>query len=137
MEIKSVRTAKTESIKGKKSASTSGAFADFSHILESSNDVPQKTPLSAASSVVSIWATQEVESPLEKRKKAVRKGQDILESLSELQKSIGTSQDSTRTIRQIQFLLLEKLDAHGDPQLQDLLDAISLRAAVEAAKFGL
>ena len=135
MKIESIRSTKTDTIRGKKPSQ--GSSSAFTPILSSEEKPQNISSLSATQSVATIWAVQEVDSALEKRKKAVRKGTTILETLTALQKSLGMGGEISPHLKEVQYLLLEKLDAQGDPNLQDVLDAIYLRASVEAAKFGL
>ncbi|MDP3532871.1 MAG: flagellar assembly protein FliX [Alphaproteobacteria bacterium] len=134
MKIESMRSLKTNGIKNKSNASKTDN-ASFSTALaketSQSGDIVQ---LSSMQSIASLWALQEVDAAFEKKKKAIRKGHSILEELANLQKSISLGNDPKQILNGMQSLLMDRDDV-GDSNLQDVLDAIYLRASVEAAKF--
>jgi hypothetical protein len=134
MKIESMGSLKTNGIKNKSNTSKTNN-ANFSASLaketSQSGDIVQ---LSSTQSIATLWSIQEVDMALEKKKKAIRKGHSILEELANLQKSISLGNDPKQILNNMQSLLIDRDDA-GDPNLQDILDAIYLRASVEAAKF--
>jgi hypothetical protein len=136
MKIEPTRLSKADTIKAKNKASQGGSALFTSNVSQGSKS-SEIGQISATQSIATIWAVQEVDSPLEKRKRAIKKGNEILKTLSALQKSIGSGDDIGRNLKEIQYLLLEKFDAQDDPNLQEILDAIYLRASVEAAKFNI
>lgn len=134
MKIESMGSLKTNGIKDKKSTSkTNNAnfSASLAKEISQSSDIVQ---LSSTQSIAALWSIQEVDVALEKKKRAIRKGHSILEELANLQKSISLGNDPKQILNNMQSLLIDRDDA-GDPNLQDILDAIYLRASVEAAKF--
>lgn len=134
MKIESTTPFKINEVKSKKHSSKTDDTHFSATLTKETSSLSDNAQISSIQSVTSLWALQEVDSALEKKKKAIRKGHSILEELSNLQKSISLGNDPNEILNYMQSLLANKDDV-GDPNLQDILDAIYLRASVEAAKF--
>jgi predicted lipid-binding transport protein (Tim44 family) len=90
--------------------------------------------VSTVNSLDALMALQEVGGPLERRRRAVRRADTILEALEGLKLDLlegtlspGVLQGLTRAVR-------EQRSLTDDPKLEDLLDQVETRAAVELAK---
>jgi hypothetical protein len=124
------RVRKTEKAGG---AGASQAFRD--HI----GDSPSATPAAAAGTVPlaalgSLLAIQEATDPIVGRRKAVLRGDSLLDELRELQIGLVQGWVSEGQLRSIARMLDQPRPAVDDPDLQRVLDDIELRAAVELAK---
>ena len=92
------------------------------------------TSTNARGSLDALIALQQVDSPLERRRKAVRRAGVILDVLDEVKISLLDGGAPPAALdRLVQAVRQERGEA-DDPQLQDLLNEIETRAAVELAK---
>ena len=99
----------------------------------------QKTGAQAASplaSVDALLALQGEADPGERRRRSLRRGHDLLDALDGLKASLLSGRVPATELRGLAGRLAERNDASGDPQLDDLLGHIELRAKVELAKLG-
>ncbi len=83
---------------------------------------------------------QEVEDPLEKKKKHAKRGQDALKILEDLKNGmvLGNANEAQQ-IAQLNTLLTQLVQnpVEDDPYLASLMQQIEVRAAVELAKRGM
>ncbi len=83
-----------------------------------------------------LMALQEVEDPIARRKKAVLRGKTLLDSLDELKAAMLAGKIPGASLQRIVEQLRQRTPS-ADPQLDDLLAHIELRAEVELAKLGI
>lgn len=86
------------------------------------------------SDVSALMALQGIEGPLEKRRRAIRRGGGLLDRLEELKLAILTGDADDTSLDQLARTLREERTDDGDADLSALLDQIDLRASVELAK---
>nr|WP_255401005.1 flagellar assembly protein FliX [Methylopila sp. Yamaguchi] len=92
-------------------------------------------PLRAAPSLDALIALQElIETPTERRRKAVKRGRSLLDSLDELKLALLDGRLDDRTLAMMATRLDGGRERTGDPDLDETLAAIDLRAQVELAK---
>jgi hypothetical protein len=84
--------------------------------------------------VDALLTLQDIGGPLERRKRAVGRGGRLLDVLDRLKIALLAGELSTADLERLQRTLTEQRPATGDPRLEDLLDEIETRAAVELAK---
>jgi hypothetical protein len=84
----------------------------------------------------SLLALQSVEDPLLKKKKLVRRGTQLLDTLEEIKTDLLVGRVSEGRLNQLMALISQARD-RAEPGLDGLLDDIELRARVELAKRGL
>ena len=92
---------------------------------------------SAASSVAGVsalMALQGVEGPLERRRRAIRRGGGLLDRLDELKLALLSGEPDEGVMDRLGRVMREERPQNDDPGLSALLDQIDLRAAVEMAK---
>ena len=70
-----------------------------------------------------------------KKRKAVKRGRDLLDRLDEIRIGLLSGRLSGEAIARI-LNLLDETEATGDPRLDELMEDIALRAEVELAKLG-
>lgn len=92
-------------------------------------------PVVAASSLDALLALQAVEDPLFARKKALRRGNALLDTLESIKADLLLGQVSEGRLNQLMALIGQARDRNL-PGLDGVLDDIELRARVELAKFG-
>jgi hypothetical protein len=94
------------------------------------------TTVAPATSLDALLALQAVEDPLLKKKKLVRRGTQLLDTLEDMKADLLSGRVSESSLNQLMAVLGQARDK-ADPRLDALLDDIELRARVELAKRGL
>lgn len=93
------------------------------------------TPTAPTAGIDALLALQSVEDPLFARKKAVRRGNALLDTLDTIKADLLLGQVSEGRLNQL-MVLLGQARERSLPELDPILDDIELRARVELAKFG-
>lgn len=89
-----------------------------------------------ATSLDALLALQAVEDPLLRKRKLVRRGSQLLDTLEEMKADLLTGRVSESRLNQL-LAVLGQAREKSDPRLDALIDDIELRARVELAKRGL
>lgn len=114
-------------------ADAEGAFRQ--HIDDGGVSSPKAatgtTPLAALSNLLAI---QEVPDPTTGKKRAILHGTTLLDELKELQIDLVQGWVSEDSLRSLAHMLDQPRPTIDDPGLNQVLDDIELRAAVELAK---
>ncbi|MGY6645087.1 MAG: flagellar assembly protein FliX [Salinarimonas sp.] len=99
---------------------------------------PAASAASAApvGSLDALLALQEESGEGERRRKAARRGHDILDSLDRLKAALLSGRVPARDLQTIVARLSERNAVSGDPRLDEIIAHIELRAKVELAKLG-
>ncbi|HST91414.1 MAG TPA: flagellar assembly protein FliX [Brevundimonas sp.] len=90
--------------------------------------------MSGVSDVSALMALQGVEDPTERRRRAIRRGGGLLDRLDELKLALLQGEAGHGALDRLSRTLREERPADADEGLNQLLDQIDLRAAVELAK---
>jgi hypothetical protein len=93
------------------------------------------TPMAATTAFDAILALQQVDDPLARKRKAVRRGLSLLDILDGIKADVLTGQVSEARLDQLMGLIAMARE-ESLPGLDAVLDDIELRARVELAKFG-
>lgn len=103
---------------------------------ESADAAPtgQSGGVSGVGSVDALIALQEVEGPLERRRKAVRRAGRILDVLDEMRLALLDGRADPAAAQRLATAVREERLGVEDPRLEGLLDQIETRARVELAK---
>jgi hypothetical protein len=109
-----------------------GGFA----VSDSSAPRPASAATSAApvGSLDALLALQEESGEGERRRKAARRGHDILDSLDRLKAALLAGRVPAGDLQAIAARLSERNMHSGDPRLDEIIAHIELRAKVELAK---
>jgi hypothetical protein len=81
-----------------------------------------------------LLALQEVEGPLERRRRAVRRAGRLLDALDEVKLALLGGDQSGPALQRLAQAVREHRAGADDPMLEGVLDEIDTRAAVELAK---
>ena len=92
-------------------------------------------PTAPTAGIDALLALQSVEDPLFAKKKAVRRGNALLDTLDTIKADLLLGQVSEGRLNQL-MALLGQARQRGLAELEPILDDIELRARVELAKFG-
>jgi hypothetical protein len=90
--------------------------------------------VNAVSTLDALMALQEVGGPLERRRRAVRRADTILDALEGLKIELLEGALNPRVLESLTRAVREQRSMTDDPRLEDLLDQVETRAAVELAK---
>jgi len=91
-------------------------------------------PVSDIGGLDAMLALQAVEDPQGRRRRAVRRGQRLLDALDDLKIGMLDGHVSASDLQRLASLAQDSGEAVDDPGLKDVLAEIDLRAAVELAK---
>jgi len=92
-------------------------------------------PAAASSGIEALLALQAVEDPLLSRKKAVRRGNALLDTLEDIKADLLLGLVSEGRLNHL-MALITQVRERNLPGLDHVIDDIELRARVELAKFG-
>jgi len=115
-----------------RSAQSGGFFVDDGSALQRAASA---APIATTSGIDALLALQAVEDPMLARKKALRRGNALLDVLETIKADLLIGQVSEGRLNQV-MVLIGQARERNLPGLDDVLDDIELRARVELAKFG-
>ncbi len=129
-------TARSSNVNRSGSTSRSGGNGGFFVAEEpAAPQTASSTPIAHSTGMDALLALQSVEDPLFAKKKAIRRGNALLDTLETIKADLLLGQVSEGRLNQLMVLIGQ---ARGGklPGLDGILDDIELRARVELAKFG-
>ncbi|RVU15501.1 flagellar assembly protein FliX [Methylobacterium oryzihabitans] len=88
-------------------------------------------PLAGLDAILTLQAQDD---PAERRRRAARRGHDLLDALDRLKAALLGGRVNAADLTAIAARLAERAGATGDPRLDGLIGEIELRAQVELAK---
>jgi hypothetical protein len=89
---------------------------------------------SGVGSIDALLALQEAEGPLERRRRAVKRGGRLLDMLDEVKLAMLGGESPQAALLRLATAVREERPEAGDARLEGVLDEIETRAAVEMAK---
>jgi hypothetical protein len=89
----------------------------------------------AAPTIDSLLALQSVEDPLLAKKKALRRGRSLLDTLEAIKADLLAGRVGEGRLNAL-MALLAQVRERSEPALDDIIDEVELRARVELAKLG-
>jgi hypothetical protein len=128
-------TARSNNVSSRGNVSRSGSGGFFVADEPSTSQTASATPLSQSAGIGALLALQSVEDPLFAKKKAIRRGNALLDTLETIKADLLMGQVSEGRLNQLMALITSARE-RSMPGLDSLLDDIELRARVELAKFG-
>ena len=125
----------TSNIKKRSGVAVGGSFSDFLDISAEAGIVGGEVSMVAAAPELSgIIALQELADASIAKKRLLKHGENILDSLENLRRNILLGRVSLVSLQEISQQLSKQREEFNDPQLTEIIDEIELRAAVEIAK---
>ena len=115
------------------SARSSEAFAGE---LTAENGVKETGTAAKVVSAGTLLSVQELGDPLDGRRRAVKRGEDILDRLDELRHGLLVGAFPPAKIENLLAMVRRQQAGVADPKLREILADIEVRAAVELAKLG-
>ncbi|MFC3229446.1 flagellar assembly protein FliX [Marinibaculum pumilum] len=116
------------------SKSGSSSFADsLGGTGKGAQSVAGGAPITQVDALLSL---QEVPDSLERRKRHVKRGFDLLERLEVIRDALLTGQLPLNRLDDLATALRKQREAVDDPRLKEIIEEIELRCAVELAKLG-
>lgn len=128
-------TARSSNVSARGGVARGGSGGFFVADEGAGNKVASSQPVGHATGIDTLLALQAVEDPLFARKKAVRRGNALLDTLEAIKADLLMGQVSEGRLNQL-MVLIGQARERNLPELDGLLDDIELRARVELAKFG-
>lgn len=93
------------------------------------------TGLGGPSAIGAVLLAQEEDTPRSRQQKAMKRADDLLDRLDEIRLSLLSGRVALSKLEGLQRALSNRLETSDNPKLQETLDAIDLRVAVELAKY--
>lgn len=135
MKITEINTVKNK-IKSKKTGASSGV--NFASFMSDDEETEVKATQSASPiSAISIINEINEVSEDEKRKQTIRHGHEILDELEELRNGLLLGTLNEQALQNAHKKALSNRSKTNDVELEELINEIEVRAAVELAKRGL
>ena len=128
---------RTGNVAARSSARAAGEGAAF-HVDEGGTSARAAATSAAApaAGIDALLALQAVADPLSGKKKQLRRGRSLLDTLDALKADLLTGHGTDSHLNQLMALIGQARE-HTEPGLDALLDDIELRARVELAKRGI
>ncbi len=128
-------TARSSNVSARSGVNRSGGGGFFVSEDTSTGQAAAAQPVAQTAGIDALLALQAVEDPLFARKKAVRRGNALLDTLETIKADLLLGQVSEGRLNQL-MVLVGQARQRNMPDLDPILDDIELRARVELAKFG-
>ena len=109
----------------------------FTLASEGTASTAATTTASPLASVDALVALQGEGDATERKRRSVKRGNEILDALDRLKAALLSGRVSTSDLRAIAARLADRKELSGDARLDELVSHIELRAQVELAKLGL
>jgi hypothetical protein len=123
-----------ETPKKRSVSKTSGVFGAI--LAEKIGSIEPVNSVQSVGGIDSILAAQQVGDEEIERTRAMKHGKDMLDEMDKLRTSIVLGRVSSDSLRRISENIKKQKNFVPDPKLQNILEDIEIRAAVELAKLG-
>ena len=119
---------------GGRRASSAGFSVPGADEAAAPTSVSRAFGVSPLGSLDALIALQQVDEPLERRRKAIKRGGKLLDLLDSLKLAVLSDELGVGELSGLAAAVREQREATDDPALEAILDQIETRAAVELAK---
>lgn len=93
------------------------------------------TGLGGPTALGAVLLAQEEDTPQSRQRKSVRRAEDLLDRLDEIRISLLSGRIAVGKLESLRQLLASRVETTDNAKLQETLEAIDLRVAVELAKY--
>ena len=128
-------TARSSTVQNRNGVGRSGGGGFFVAEPSTGGQVASAQPIAQSTGIDALLALQAVEDPLLKKRKAIKRGNALLDSLETIKADLLLGRVSEGRLNQLLALVGTAREQQA-PGLDAVLDDIELRARVELAKFG-
>jgi hypothetical protein len=128
-------TARSTSVQNRGGTGRAGGGGFFIPEQSSAGQAASAQPIAQTAGIDALLALQSVEDPLLKKRKAIRRGNSLLDALEAVKADLLLGRVSEGRLNQLLALVTSARERQM-PELDAVLDDIELRARVELAKFG-
>lgn len=135
MKIDSTGSTRSASTARRNERGPSGKSGDFLRHLENPGNSASVNGPRPMGGIDGLLALQEVDDSTERRQRSRKRGDDLLDRLDEIRHGLLIGGVPRASLQNLANLVRERRQEIADPALQEVLDEIELRAAVELAKF--
>ena len=111
-----------------------GAFADMLRAAVGATGAGRACATTTVAASSALIALQEVEDVGERRRRAVKRANALLDELEDIRNALLTGRLPAATLHRIRALLADRPAQLGDPRLESLIREVELRTEVELAK---
>ncbi|MDB5441366.1 MAG: flagellar assembly protein FliX [Caulobacteraceae bacterium] len=127
-------TSATGGARGARTAAGGGGFSLSVGAAEEASATHGASGVSAVGSIEALMALQAVEGPMERRRRAVRRGNRLLDLLGDIKLGLLDGALPAASLERLSQAVREERAGVDHPELDGVLDEIDTRAAVELAK---
>jgi len=120
--------------KGNSKKTTESSFASHLSSSDEASNTTSTPEVSATIPVNSLFALQEVGDEQSSRKKEISRGFDMVEYLDEIRVGLLTGEVPISVLNNLDSLVKQWRESDYDTDLEEIINEIELRAAVEIAK---
>jgi hypothetical protein len=135
MKIDSTGSTRSTSNVRRNERNPTGKPGDFLRHLENSSTSASVNGARPMGGVDALLALQEVDDSGERRQRSRKRGDDLLDRLDDIRHGLLIGGVPRAALQNLSELVRARRQEIADPQLQEVLDEIELRAAVELAKY--
>ena len=128
-------TARSSSIQSRSGVARAAGGGFFISEPANGGQVASAQPMSPSAGIDSLLALQSVEDPTSRKRKAIKRGNALLDTLETIKADLLLGRVSEGRLNQLLALVTSARERQA-PDLDGILDDIELRARVELAKFG-
>ncbi len=120
----------------RRSQKSGGDGSAFASRIGGEASVSAPKPAAVVQGVGTLLSVQEVSDPLEETRRAIERGEDLLDQLEGLRLGLLIGRFPKDSLQKILSMVQARSAGSIDPALAEILQEIELRAAVELAKLG-
>ena len=136
MKIDPLSPARSGSLRRNDRGGPARSEGGFARVLgQSTGQAAPVAPPVTLGRIDSILALQETPDPTERRRRGVKRGQDLIEGLEQIRLGLLAGAIDRAELERLSQALSRQRESVEEPELARLLADIELRAAVELAKY--
>lgn len=135
MKIESGRVNGTSSIRRRQQREPKDGDSFQVEQSQTPGETARLTGLGGPTALGAVLLAQEEDTPQSRQRKSVRRAEDLLDRLDEIRISLLSGRIAVGKLESLRQLLASRAETTDNEKLQETLEAIDLRVAVELAKY--